>query len=85
MQATNPIGVAIAPLDLKSLTDQDIGKSVKIIDKATAPAWSPDGRWIAYIIKDINNQAIFLTNPELTEKYLVYKPGIGQNLQTYLL
>jgi len=49
----------------------------------TAPSWSPDGKWIAYINEDMSNMGLYITNPDQTEKYLVYKPGPGQGLQTY--
>lgn len=77
-------GIVISSLDVKTLAKQSVGQ-LKFIPKATAPGWSPDGKWIAYIIKSIDNQAIYITNPDLTEKYLVFKPGVGQTLQTFPL
>jgi Tol biopolymer transport system component len=79
----NPVGVIVAPPDLKNLTDAEITARAKIMPRATGPSWSPDGNWIAYVDNDIKNQAIYITRPDLSEKFLVYKPSIGQTLQTY--
>jgi Tol biopolymer transport system component len=81
----DPKGVAISALNKKSLSETEIGASVKLIPNAAAPAWSPDGKWIAYIDPDITNQGIYITTPDLSEKFLVYKPTVGKNLQTYPL
>lgn len=78
-------GVGIGVFDMKSLSKKDIGTTIKNIPGTTAPAWSPDGKWIALIDSDLSKQGIFIVNPDLTEKYLVYKPAPGQALQTYPL
>lgn len=78
----NPIGMAVSTLKKKTLNENDV-QNLLLIPKATAPAWSPDGKWLAYIDNRLENQGIFLTNKSLTEKYLVYKPAIGQVLQTF--
>lgn len=82
LENVNPAGVVISSLDLKTLDKEAAGK-LKFIPKATAPGWSPDGKWIAYILKSMDDQGIYITNPDLTENYLVFKPGIGQTLQTF--
>lgn len=81
----NPVGLVITALDKPSLSDKEIGTSVKLLPKATAPAWSPDGQWIAYVDNDVANQGIYITTPDLSEKFLVFKPSVGQSLQTYPL
>lgn len=81
----NPVGVAICPLNITGLTESVLRDRCKVIPGATAPGWSPDGKWIAYIPKDMKKQAIYITNRDLSEEYLVYKPSMGQNLQTYPL
>jgi Tol biopolymer transport system component len=80
-----PLGMAVTSLKKKNLSEKDIGKDVRLLPRVTAPAWSPDGKWIAYVHNDMKNQAIYITNPELTERYLIYKPTVGRNLQTYPL
>ncbi len=84
-KGTNPAGVVIAPADLKGLSDAEISAKGKFVSGATAPAWSPDGNWLAYINMELANQGIYIVKPDLSEKYLVYKPAAGQLLQTYPL
>ncbi len=81
----NAVGVVIAPPTLKSITDTEISAKAKFLKGVTGPAWSPDGNWIAVIQTEINKQAIYLLKPDMSEKFLVYKPGPGQVLQTYPL
>jgi Tol biopolymer transport system component len=84
-QGFTKLGVGISSLDNKKLAKEDIGNSIKFLPNATAPAWSPDGQWIAYIEDDMAKQGIYITSPDLKEKFLVYKPAPGQSLQTYPL
>jgi roadblock/LC7 domain-containing protein len=84
-QEVSVIGVAICPTNVTGLTESVLRDRCKIIAGATAPAWSPDGKWIAYIPKEMSKQAIYITNRELSENYLVFKPALGQTLQTYPL
>ena len=81
----NPVGISIADLNKPTLSEKEFGKTLPLLPGGTAPAWSPDGKWIAYVDADLSRQGIYLINPSLTEKYLVYKPAVGQNMQTYPL
>ncbi len=81
----NPVGVYISPIDTEGMSDDEKRQKIKAIPRGYAPAWSPDGNWIAYLTKDISDQAIFITNPDMSETYLIYKPTVGLNLQTYPL
>ncbi len=80
-----PMGIGISSFDNKKFKLSDIGEKVKMISGATAPAFSPDGKWLAYILTDMTKQGIYITKPDLSEQYLVYKPATGLNMQTYPL
>jgi len=80
-----PAGVVVAGPDLKGLSDNEISQKAKFVAGATAPAWSPDGNWIAFIQSEMSKQGIYIAKPDLSEKFLVYKPGPGLMLQTYPL
>lgn len=79
----NPVGMVVASPLLKSLSDAEITAKTKIMPRAAGPAWSPDGNWIAYVENDMKNQAIYITKPDLSEKFLIHKPSAGLTLQTY--
>ncbi len=85
LQGTQSLGVGIGMLDMKTLTKKDLNTAVKMLPGTTAPAWSPDGKWIALVESSMDKQGIYIVNPALTEKYLIYKPTPGQALQTYPL
>ncbi len=84
VEGVSPAGIVISSLDIKSMTKESVS-GMKFISKATAPAWSPDGQWIAYVLTAMDDQGIYITDPDLKEKYLIYKPGVGQTIQTYPL
>jgi TolB protein len=81
----NSVGVFISPLDTKSMTSEEKKQKIKSIPGGYAPAWSPDGNWIAYMTKELSNQGIYITRPDRSETYLVYRPTVGLDLQTYPL
>lgn len=60
--------------------------SIKILadggKKCVAPAWSPDGKWIAYVMNDINANALYITTPDRKENYLVFEPPVGTYIYT---
>ncbi len=85
-KGVNPAGIVISSLDKKTFSEADLSKGkVKLITGATGPAWSPDGKWIAYVDFSITNQAIHIVSPDLSQSFVVYKPTAGLNLQTYPL
>jgi len=84
-QGLNQAGMVVLPLDKKSIAAGELGTTIKVIPGATAPAWSPDGKWIAYVDSDMSRQGIYITTPDFKERYLVYKPTVGRNLQTHPL
>jgi len=47
-----------------------------------APAWSPDGKWIAYIWADFNTPQIRIATPDLKEHYLVWEPPPSSSIHT---
>ncbi|MEW5925028.1 MAG: hypothetical protein AB1746_13670 [Candidatus Zixiibacteriota bacterium] len=81
----NPVGMAVLPLDKTTLSASEIGSSITIMKGATAPAWSPDGKWIAYVETDMSTQGIYIISPDFKEKYEVFRPTVGKNLQTHPL
>lgn len=52
--------------------------SVKIQTKkmlnCVAPAWSPDGKWLAYVRSDLQNSGVWISTPDLKTQYVIYQP-----------
>lgn len=81
----NQVGMAVMPLNKETLSPKELGTSIPIMKGATAPSWSPDGQWIAYVETDMATQGVYIISPDFKEKYEVFRPTVGKNLQTYPL
>jgi len=77
------VGIVVMPLDKKIIKDSEVGKTLKVLSGCTAPEWSPDGKWIAFVDTDMGRHGLYIISPDFKEKYLVYKPTVNQFLQTY--
>lgn len=43
------------------------------------PAWSPDGKWLAYMNNQLSDGGLYITTPDLKKHYLVHQP-VGTSL-----
>jgi Tol biopolymer transport system component len=69
-----PAGVAIAKVSEFPLSDETIDMRAKKLATATAPCWSPDGKWIAYVSNDMASPGLHVVSPDLSESKVVYTP-----------
>lgn len=72
-----PQGLYVAQPGVPLPNLADMKKAIRAGFNRIAPSWSPDGNWIAYVYNDLANPAIWITNPEQSEKYLIYQPPAG--------
>lgn len=70
-------GIATAAVSEFPLSDETIIARADKWKGATAPSWSPDGKWIAYMSSDMANQSLSLASADLTEKKVLWKPSAG--------
>ncbi|MFQ5499425.1 MAG: hypothetical protein ACE5FH_07110 [Candidatus Zixiibacteriota bacterium] len=47
-----------------------------------APAWSPDGKWVAYVSNNLNQPGLFITDSDNSQRYLVAQPPVGSYINT---
>jgi Tol biopolymer transport system component len=73
-QQFTPTGIAIVNLAKFPMPDDSLLNLAKRLPSATAPSWSPDGQWIAYLGSDISNSGLFVIKPDLTGKKQIYNP-----------
>ncbi len=50
------------------------------LGRATAPSWSPDGQWLAYLNNDLSSPGIFMVKHDLSEIRQIFNPSISQQL-----
>ncbi len=75
-------GLVVLPKE-KFMMSMDSAKTLAFENpNCVAPAWSPDGKWLAYINNDLNDGSLYLTTPDLKEKYLVFTPPPSVGLYT---
>jgi WD40 repeat protein len=48
-----------------------------------SPCFSPDGKWIAYYGNSMSEPGLYISPADFSEKYLVFTPPPGTNMQTY--
>ena len=70
-------GIAVAAVTEFPLKDEVMLERAGKWKGATAPSWSPDGKWIAYMSSDISNQALSIASPDLTDRKVLWKPSAG--------
>ncbi len=77
-----PQGIAVlGPNEYMLPIDSLIARARKNLKKV-APAWSPDGKWIAYVLNDLNDPGIYVGSPDFKDNFVVFVPPVGANLYT---
>ncbi|HVP06484.1 MAG TPA: hypothetical protein VMS71_01480 [Candidatus Acidoferrum sp.] len=74
-------GIAVLPKTDMMAPLADIKAKAAKLKGFVAPAWSPDGKWLAIVRNDISKPGIYLTTPDLSKLYLVYEPAAGASVR----
>jgi len=72
-----PIGIVTLSLDNPMIPIDSIRAHGTRNVKLVAPSYSPDGKWLAYINNDLSDGGLYIATPDMKEKYLVFKPPVG--------
>jgi Tol biopolymer transport system component len=48
-----------------------------------APAWSPDGKWIACVSNSMTDAGLFILSADFSERYLVFTPPPATEMTTF--
>jgi WD40 repeat protein len=69
-----PQGMAVLSVNDIMISWDSLRVLSKKMPKCMGPAWSPDGKWLAYVGTSMAEPGIFITTPDLKERYLVFEP-----------
>ena len=70
-------GMAVLPEAELNRPMDSIAMLAAKMPQADAPAWSPDGSWLAYVVNDFENNAVMIATPDLKEKFVVFQPPVN--------
>ena len=82
-EGMKPIGLVVIPNDSYMISMDTLAAMAKENVGCTAPAWSPDAKWIVFVSNNMDDGSIYITKPDLKEKYLVASPPIGASFYTF--
>lgn len=81
--AINPAGIGVVPRTGLMASIDSLAKLCRKVPDGVAPAWSPDGQWIAYVDNRLTDGGLYIANPSFSEKYLVFTPPVSVSLTTF--
>ncbi len=59
-----PVGLVIVPTSGIVRSDDELEAAAKKVPNLFGPAWSPDGKWIAYVNTEDSDNGIYLYSPD---------------------
>ena len=65
---TKPIGLVVVPATGITASEEELDAQARLHADAGAPAWSPDGRWIAFVSTKTTDGGIYVVSPDLTKR-----------------
>jgi len=77
-----PKGVVVLRLDSVMTDMSRISEQALTNSDLVAPAWSPDGRFVACVSRNMNAPGVFLLDPKTGKRYLVWTPPPSMDLFT---
>jgi Tol biopolymer transport system component len=74
-------GMATLPSEKFTMAIDSVQTKAGKMQGYVAPAWSPDGKWIACVHNDMNSPGLYLTTPGMDKTYLVFDPPAGVSVR----
>ena len=75
-----PVGMVVLPESKMNMPmDSVVGLATKY-PTATGPSWSPDGKWLAYVVNDFTTNSIRIASPDMKEHFLIFEPPVNTNI-----
>jgi len=75
-----PIGLVVTGTSAVTQTAENLISEGRQMSNGTAPSWSPDGKWIAFVSTDMTNQGIYIIKPDYTGEKLIWQASAGLTL-----
>ncbi len=75
-------GLAQLPRDKFMASLTSVGEQSMKMSGLVAPAWSPDGQWLACISNSMTDPGVYLLSADFSEKYLVFAPPPVTDMMT---
>ncbi len=75
-------GLVILKKDQINMPMDSVAKVALKKRECVSPVWSPDGKWLAYILNKLDSGGLYIATADLKEEYLVFEPSAGTNLYT---
>jgi len=66
--------------DLAAAPETEVRQATKGLEDGIAPAWSPDGKWLAYISNDMRNAGIYIISPDLSQKRQIFASTVARQI-----
>ena len=67
-------GLARLHRDSFTVSLNSVGEQSRKMSGLVAPAWSPDGQWLACVSNSMTDPGVYILSPDFSEKYLVFTP-----------
>jgi Tol biopolymer transport system component len=78
-----PQGLVVFPEASLMVSEDSIKAQAMRNLNIVSAAWSPDGKWLAYIDNNMNKAGVYIATPDLKERYLVFAPPVATSLNNY--